>query len=481
MLVRMSLFGAVIILVVTVIRVVAIHKLSKRLLVTFWEIALARLLLPVSFPPPRGPSVLTEQRPIVEKVEKCVVGLETDAARALGVHTPAISPLWLIWAAGALFCLGWFALRYLRCRREFMMSLPVRNDFVAKWLPKHPLRRTIEVRSLTGISTPLTYGLLHPVILMPNNTDWGNERQLRYVLYHEYVHVCRLDAIRKWAAVAAVCVHWFNPMVWMLYILFNRDIELACDECVLRRFGGEARASYARALIGMEETRHTVSPFSNCFAKNAIEERIESIMRYRKESVSALILALVLVTAVTGTAFAAAEAREITVPNLEGVDRVSDESSRPEQTARADDLFAAGQPSARPEVTGQPEAGVVKIGKPSERPENTVFDLEGTVTELADASSLSGEIAPHTGYTLKSLAIAAGQKLTVCIGNTGPEAKLKIGYVDAAGTVTYVTITGEGGSYSFTVRETGTYKLYIFNSSDYTLSGLDLSWNVTNS
>lgn len=92
-------------------------------------------------------------------------------------------------------------------------------------------------------------------------------------------------------------------MVWVLYILFNRDIELVCDECVVRHFGGNDRASYARTLISMEERRYYFAPFHNYFAKNAIEERIESIMKFRKKSTLILVLALMFIFVGTMTAF----------------------------------------------------------------------------------------------------------------------------------------------------------------------------------
>ncbi len=482
-LLRMSLSGAVIILAVIVIRAAAIHKLPKKMLLVFWQIAIVRLLLPISFPSLSNRFMLTDLHAhTAVSVEKCMSGFEKETAQVLHVNTPAVSVVYLIWIVGMTLCFGCFALRYLRCRREFKTSLHVQNDFVQKWISEHPLRRTIDVRSLIGISTPLTYGLLHPVILMPKNTDWKNKHQLQYVLFHEYVHICRFDTIRKWVVTAALCVHWFNPMVWLLYILYNRDIELACDECVLHCFGKDDRASYARALICMEETRHTLPPFYNCFAKNAIEERIESIMKYKKKSISALIAALVLVTMATCTAFAAADTQEGTISKLDGVKRVGGQSSQSEQTAGSDgDLFVVGQPSARPEYTGRSVNGVIPFGKQSELPESTVFDIEGNVTDMKDTSNLSGDIAPNTGYTFKSLAIGAGQKLAVSISNAGSESELKIGYVDGDGMVTYVTITGDSGSHSFTVSETGTYKLYIFNSSDYNISGVNLSYNISNS
>ena len=105
------------------------------------------------------------------------------------------------------------------------------------------------------ISSPLTFGVLRPVILLPKKTDWTDETALRYVLEHEFVHIQRFDVLSKLLLIAAVCVHRFNPLVWVMYVLANRDLELSCDETVLRRFGGDIRAAYARVLIRMEAAR----------------------------------------------------------------------------------------------------------------------------------------------------------------------------------------------------------------------------------
>ena len=75
------------------------------------------------------------------------------------------------------------------------------------------------------------------------------------MLEHEFVHIQRFDVLSKLLLIAAVCVHWFNPLVWVMYVLANRDLELSCDETVLRRFGGDVRAAYARVLIRMEAAR----------------------------------------------------------------------------------------------------------------------------------------------------------------------------------------------------------------------------------
>ena len=138
---------------------------------------------------------------------------------------------------------------------------------------------------------------------MPKKTDWTDETALRYVLEHEFVHIQRFDVLSKLLLIAAICVHWFNPLVWVMYVLANRDLELSCDETVLRRFGGDVRAAYARVLIRMEAARGGFAPLCNHFGKNAIEERITAIMKTKRITIVSLGLAALLVAG-TVTVFA---------------------------------------------------------------------------------------------------------------------------------------------------------------------------------
>lgn len=196
---------------------------------------------------------------------------------------------------------SFFAAAYLKCRREFRMSLPADHEFAHIWLEEHKLLRPIQLRSSDRISAPLTYGVLRPVILIPKTIDWTDESTLNYVLTHEYVHIRRFDSVMKLALIAAVCIHWFNPMVWLMYILSNRDMELSCDEKVIHLFGNTQKSSYAMALIRMEEQQSRLAPFCNSFSKNAIKERITAIMKNKKRTIPAQLAAIVLFTSVTTT------------------------------------------------------------------------------------------------------------------------------------------------------------------------------------
>lgn len=95
-----------------------------------------------------------------------------------------------------------------------------------------------------------------------------------------------------------VSVHWFNPFVWIMYVLANRDIELCCDETVLRTTGGEfSKTSYAMTLISLEEHKLKVNPIGNYFSRNPIEERIVSIMKTKKNTVLTVLMAFIVIAA----------------------------------------------------------------------------------------------------------------------------------------------------------------------------------------
>lgn len=211
----------------------------------------------------------------------------------------SLLPLWtVLWLVGMIICALFFLISYLRCYREFRMSLPVSNAFAEEWLKEHQIKRGIRIRQSDRISSPLTYGIFRPVILMPKTTDWENIQRLQYVLQHEYVHIRRFDMIRKLAAALVLCIHWFNPAVWLMYLIYNRDIELSCDESVVRKFGESSKQLYAKALIAMEEKRNSLQPLSNSFSKNAIEERIKAVMKTKKVTVWTAIISIAVIAVI---------------------------------------------------------------------------------------------------------------------------------------------------------------------------------------
>lgn len=305
-LLEMSFAGSVMVLAILIIRALAINRLPKRTFLILWGIAAARLLLPLSIPSPFSVYSVLDGQPLgtaATDVPQAAGTLPAGAVEPVATAPPSagggFAAWWSIWAVGAVVCALVFAIAYWNCRRAFRFSLPVENDFVRNWLRDHLLRRSISIRQSGRFSTPLTYGVFRPVILMPDSAKWEDAKPLQYVLAHEYIHIRRFDAVAKFVLIAAGCVHWFNPLVWLMYLLANRDIELSCDEAVVRLFGENKRADYARTLIGMEEARSGFAPLCSSFSKNAIEERITAIMKVKRASIWAACIAVILVAGFT--------------------------------------------------------------------------------------------------------------------------------------------------------------------------------------
>ena len=338
-LLQMSFTGGILILAVIVIRALAINMLPKKAFNALWWISVVRLMIPFSIPSAFSVySLMGSHAPGngSQAIRVLPIGASGQAASMPDSITNAVSTWTVVWAAGVLVCAVFFSLAYWKCRKEFQTSIPVGNDFTENWLSVHQQGRRISIRQSGRFSAPLTYGVLHPVILMPTSTKWENTDSLAYVLAHEYVHIRRFDSIRKLVLIVVLCVHWFNPLVWVMYILANRDIELSCDEAVVRFFGENTKAAYARALISMEETRSGLTPLCSSFSKNAIEERITAIMKIKKTTVFSLVLAGFIVVG-TATAFA-------TSANAQQAESVGQGSeteivTKPDSIPQVDDSF----------------------------------------------------------------------------------------------------------------------------------------------
>ncbi len=314
--VQMSLSASVLIVAVAIIRAITLHKLPKKTFLVLWGVVLCRLLIPFSIPSRFSfytgidtvKHIFAERTAVSSPAGMAAIPNMANIpgmGEAIGGGAPAvsISPIEIVWLIGMCACALFFIVTYIKCHREFKMALPAPNDFAARWLREHSLRRPVQIRQSDRIKAPLTYGIFCPVILLPRKTDWMDETKLCYMLTHEFTHIRRFDTLTKLVLAAAVCVHWFNPFVWAMYTLANRDIELSCDETVVRTFGETVKSAYASMLVSMEETKSGLMPLVNHFSKNAIEERIVSIMKIKKPSFVGVLLALALVIGTT-TVFA---------------------------------------------------------------------------------------------------------------------------------------------------------------------------------
>ena len=309
-LLQMSLQGGLLILAAALIRALLLRLLPKGMLRLLWLPAILTLLLPlpaffsVTLPQPelRGEGMSLAETEGVrtdwdsweaaapqEPVGILAPEAEAETAGEGSASLPLLSLVWL-WGMGLLgtgllvLYLGEFA----RLRR----AMPLHGEGTEAWLSAHPTRRPLTLRFLPELRGPLTCGVLRPVILLPAEPDWDSLPD-RLALEHEYIHVRHLDAAWKLLLQALLLLHWYNPAVWLMYLLLSRDLELSCDETVLRRFGRESRADFARTLVNAcRQGRPSLFPG---LGAGGMRERINAIMRYRRAGLLRRSLAAALV------------------------------------------------------------------------------------------------------------------------------------------------------------------------------------------
>ncbi len=300
-LLEMTAQASVLIAFTALLRALWLEKLPKRTFTALWLVAAIRMVLPFSLtvPAPAAP-VSAAYRAVAQAAPAPVQNAFPWAAAA--------------WLTGAVLCAGWFLFGHLRAMRRYREALPLDDPGAARFVQRFLPRRHVSVRLCQGLGTPLTYGVFRPVILLPADLDRRDRRRLAYILAHELTHIRRFHIPFKYLLTAAVCLHWFDPLAWVMYVLAGRDIELSCDEAVLRR-ARDGRAGYAMALIELEE-RRTLSPLLSGFGAKAVRERIRQIMRFRPAGAVSVVSAAALVLLSATVFAAAAESAPLSPPRL---------------------------------------------------------------------------------------------------------------------------------------------------------------------
>lgn len=318
--IQMSLDASILLISVLLIRLLFINKIPKLTLLILWGIVALKLVIPYSFYSKLY--LLPMKQSLVNILPTKGSGNIHDAIEIqqqsntlynhvlFAIKSDFVFAIWLI---GAIMIFLFFVATYVRSYKEFQTAIPVKNNvYLNEWLRNNKLKRTVQIAVSDKVTAPLTYKLIKPVIIFPKSTDWEDERSLQFVLAHEYVHIKRLDVLWKIILTVILALHWFNPLVWIMFYIVNRDIELSCDEKVIRQFGDKAKSEYALALINMAEKSQKMTPLCNNFSKNGIEERIVSIMKLKKTSILGVALASTFV--VGGVTIFAATGQASEVP-----------------------------------------------------------------------------------------------------------------------------------------------------------------------
>lgn len=180
----------------------------------------------------------------------------------------------VIWLAGMSLMFIYALISYLRIHRKVREATVLRDNIMI----------------CDRVASPFILGLFHPRIYLPSAM---NEADIQQVLFHEYSHLKRRDHIWKPLGFALLAVYWFNPLIWAAYILLCRDIELACDERVIKEHGDSIKKPYLNALINCAAPRRTIDACPIAFGEVGVKRRIKNILNYKKPAFWAIGVAVI--------------------------------------------------------------------------------------------------------------------------------------------------------------------------------------------
>jgi beta-lactamase regulating signal transducer with metallopeptidase domain len=306
---NMSITAGLIGLVVALLRLVLGRRLTAPARYALWGPVLLRLALPFSAPSPvsfynlMGLYVL----PVVSVPADSAGALTmTNAVRAADAYFPlhykseALARLFdaagWVWLAGALLMAAAAALLYALAAARLHKALPAQDDgLLAACAAQAGIRRKVGIYSSEYVSSPAVFGVFRPRIVIPSTMGSGGEA-LRFALLHECAHIRRGDNTLRVVSVIILCIHWFNPLLWLFFLLAGRDMELACDARALKRLTGPERRGYALALASLASGWQPV--LAAAFGHSAVRRRIIAITRYRRLSLAGAVLTILFVLAV---------------------------------------------------------------------------------------------------------------------------------------------------------------------------------------
>ena len=289
---NMSITASYLVLAIVLLRIL-LKKAPKWLRCSLWVLVGIRLMLPFSFESVLSlipsahtvpedilyaqvpaiqsgiPAVNSSLNPIIFESMAPTLGNSVNPMQVVA-HIAS-----LVWIVGMGIMLLYAAISYRRVRSRVQNTKFLRENIVI----------------CPQVDTPFILGIFRPTIFLPEGLA---EMDTEYVIAHEKAHLRRKDHWWKHLGFLLLTIHWFNPVLWIAYILLCRDIELACDEKVIRELGVENKKPYAEALINCSAPRKLISACPLAFGESGIKGRIQSVLHYKKPTLWILIAALIL-------------------------------------------------------------------------------------------------------------------------------------------------------------------------------------------
>lgn len=289
--INMSISASWFVLAVLILRFV-LKKAPKWVNVLLWGIVAVRLAFPFSIESAFSlipsaetisPSIMMDTVPSVQtgvpainNVINPVIGSSLApapgaSANPLQIWIPILS---MIWVAGVAILFVYTAVSYWRLRRKVSEAVILRDNIFQS----------------ENVASPFVLGIIKPRIYLPFNM---NGQDLEHVVAHEQAHIRRKDHWWKPLGFLLLTIHWFNPLMWLAYVLLCRDIELACDEKVIKELDNEQRADYAQALVVCSVNRRMIAACPLAFGEIGVKDCVKSVMNYKKPEFWIIFLAVI--------------------------------------------------------------------------------------------------------------------------------------------------------------------------------------------
>ena len=288
---NMSITASWLVLAIVILRLI-LKKAPKAISVFMWALVGVRLICPFSFE-----SILS-LIPSAETVPQDIIYSEAPAIHSgVPIFNSTVNPIIseslapevgasvnpmqiiafvasVVWIVGIVAMLLYTVISYFRIHRKVREAVPYQDNI---WLCDH-------------IDTPFILGVIRPRIYLPSNM---NEQDIEYVIAHEKAHLKRHDHWWKPLGFLLLTVYWFNPILWIAYILLCKDIELACDEKVIKDMGTEIKKPYSEALINCSAPRKMISACPLAFGEVGVKGRVKSVLNYKKPAFWIIVVAVV--------------------------------------------------------------------------------------------------------------------------------------------------------------------------------------------
>ena len=290
--INMSISASWLVLAVLILRFV-LKKAPKWINVLLWGIVAIRLICPFSFESTLSLIPSAETIPLN-------IGMDTTSTINSGISAinNAVNPIIsqsntpmagasvnllqitigiyeYIWIFGMIALALYTAISYWRLRRKVDTAVRYKDNIFQS----------------ENVSFPFVLGIIKPRIYLPFKM---NGQYLEYVVAHEQAHICRKDHWWKPLGFLLLMIHWFNPLMWLAYVLLCRDIELACDEKVIKELGNEQRGDYTQALVACSVNRRMIAACPLAFGEVSVKERVKSVMNYKKPAFWVIIIAVII-------------------------------------------------------------------------------------------------------------------------------------------------------------------------------------------